>query len=80
MKLKILAFGITKDILGFQKKEVEIATGATVAALKDLLEADFPELKKLRSYFIAVDSEYADDDLILAQEHEIAIIPPVSGG
>ncbi|WP_261511733.1 MoaD/ThiS family protein [Chryseobacterium paludis] len=80
MILKILAFGITKDIFGTSEKEIEINEGANIKALKELLEEDFPELKKLKSYFIAVDDEYAEDDQVVAISNEIAIIPPVSGG
>ncbi|UTX48280.1 MoaD/ThiS family protein [Chryseobacterium sp. MA9] len=80
MILKILAFGITKDIFGTSEKEIEINEGASVKALKELLEKDFPELKRLKSYFIAVDDEYAEDDQIVTVSNEIAIIPPVSGG
>ncbi|WP_223558542.1 MoaD/ThiS family protein [Chryseobacterium lathyri] len=80
MILKILAFGITKDIFGASEKEIEINEGANVNALKELLEKDFPELKKLKSYFIAVDDEYAENHQVLTVSNEIAIIPPVSGG
>ncbi|MFP7657208.1 MoaD/ThiS family protein [Chryseobacterium proteolyticum] len=44
------------------------------------MEKDFPELKKLKSYFIAIDDEYAEDNQIIEVSNEIAIIPPVSGG
>ncbi|ROH97711.1 MoaD/ThiS family protein [Chryseobacterium daecheongense] len=80
MILKILAFGITKDIFGTSEKEIEIHEGASVKALKELLEKDFPELKRLKSYFIAIDDEYAEEDQIITVSNEIAIIPPVSGG
>ncbi|GEJ46243.1 MoaD/ThiS family protein [Chryseobacterium sp. ON_d1] len=80
MILKILAFGITKDIFGTSEKEIEIHEGVSVKTLKELLEKDFPELKRLKSYFIAVDDEYAEDDQIITESNEIAIIPPVSGG
>ncbi|RLJ31532.1 molybdopterin synthase sulfur carrier subunit [Chryseobacterium sp. 7] len=80
MKLTILAFGITKDIFGTSEKEIEIHEGAHVKALKELLEKDFPVLKSLKSYFIAIDDEYAEDDQIITVSNEIAIIPPVSGG
>ena len=80
MTLKILAFGITKDILGATEKEIEINDGANVAELKELLEKDFPELKRLKSYFIAIDDEYAEDHQIITVSNELAIIPPVSGG
>ena len=80
MKLKILAFGITKDILGGAEKEIELTDEITVKGLKTKLESEFTELKRLRSYFIAVDDEYAEDDQVIISTNEVAIIPPVSGG
>ncbi|MDV7695531.1 MoaD/ThiS family protein [Chryseobacterium soli] len=80
MKLKILAFGITKDIFGTSEKEIEVDEGLTVSQLKNILEENFPGLKKLNSYFIAIDEEYAEEDQVITSTNEIAIIPPVSGG
>lgn len=80
MKIKILAFGIVKDIFGAPEKELEIPEGADVKVLKTVLEDRFPDLKKLRACFIAIDDEYAEDGDVLDVKQEIAIIPPVSGG
>lgn len=80
MKLKILAFGITKDIFGASEKELEVQDDLNIRQLKERLEEDFPSLIKLKSYFIAVNEEYAEDDQIIVNTDEIAIIPPVSGG
>ncbi|MDV2446199.1 molybdopterin synthase sulfur carrier subunit [Elizabethkingia anophelis] len=80
MKLKILAFGIAKDILGGTEKEIDLAEGITVQHLKAKLEDEYAELKHLKSYFIAVDDEYAENDQVIISTNEIAIIPPVSGG
>ncbi|OCA70415.1 molybdopterin synthase sulfur carrier subunit [Chryseobacterium contaminans] len=80
MKLKILAFGITKDIFGASEKELEIQDDLNVSQLKKRLEKDFPQLIKLKSYFIAVNEEYAEDGQIIVSTDEIAVIPPVSGG
>ncbi|MBP2617780.1 MoaD/ThiS family protein [Chryseobacterium jejuense] len=80
MKLKILAFGITKDIFGASEKKMEFQDDLNVSQLKERLEKDFPQLIKLKSYFIAVNEEYAEDNQIIIDTDEIAIIPPVSGG
>lgn len=80
MKLNVLAFGIAKDIFGASAVEVEMADAATVANLKATLEAQYPRLKQLTSFMIAVNNEYAETDSILQQRDEVAIIPPVSGG
>ena len=80
MKIKILAFGITKDILGASEKELEVQEGLNVIQLKEVLEKEFPQLVRLKSYFIAVNEEYAEDNQTITETDEIAIIPPVSGG
>jgi len=80
MKLNILAFGITKDILGAAEKEIVVMEGISVGQLSHILETDFPQLKQLKSFFIAVNEEYAEGDRIIESSDEIALIPPVSGG
>ena len=54
--------------------------GQTVAALRKELEDKHPALKGLRSLFIAVNGEYAEDAQSINANDEIALIPPVSGG
>jgi len=78
--VNILAFGIAKDIFSGSSIKLELPEGATVVSLKTALEQRYPRLKQLASYLLAVNNEYADDELLLGAADEIAIIPPVSGG
>lgn len=80
MKVNVLAFGIAKDIFGSSSIDVEVSEDATVGTLRTELEEQYPRLKKLSSFMIAVNNEYADTLHTLQQRDEIAIIPPVSGG
>jgi molybdopterin converting factor subunit 1 len=80
MKIKILAFGIAKDIFGGTSVNLELTNDATVYNLKYLLEQQYPRLKQLASYMVAVNNEYALPGDSLHERDEIAIIPPVSGG
>ncbi|MDO3641209.1 MAG: MoaD/ThiS family protein [Mucilaginibacter sp.] len=80
MKIKILAFGIAKDIFGSTSVNLEMANDSTVYNLKYLLEQQYPQLKQLASYMVAVNNEYALPGDSLHERDEIAIIPPVSGG
>lgn len=80
MKVKILAFGIVKDIFQAPEEELEIPKGSDVKALKAVLEDRFPDLKRLKAYFIALDDAYAEEGDIVDESQEIAVIPPVSGG
>jgi len=79
MKYTLKTFGITRDILGGREVDFEM-DGMKVGELKSELAARFPEMKSLNSLLIAVNNQYAADDLILAETDEIALIPPVSGG
>lgn len=78
-KYRIKAFGITKDLLGGRETFIEIK-GETVAELRAALNERYPQLLGLRSLFIAVNNDYADEDILLNPSDEIALIPPVSGG
>ena len=80
IKLKILAFGITKDILGASTIQIDLEQGATVADLKTHLIEQFPTMKDLNSLLIAVNNEYGDENLVLTERDDVALIPPVSGG
>jgi molybdopterin converting factor subunit 1 len=79
--MDVLLFGIAKDIIG--KSEFEVPQDnipKSVQELKEYLIKKFPDFGKLSSFAVAVNSEYAQDDVILKGSDEIAIIPPVSGG
>ncbi|MGA1581655.1 MAG: MoaD/ThiS family protein [Saprospiraceae bacterium] len=80
MKIHILAFGIAKDILGNSQAVLEVSEGTTIAGLKDILTATYPDFSRLRSLRIALNEEYQDDSRVLVAEDEVVIIPPVSGG
>ena len=80
MKLTILCFGITRDITGKGEIEFDIAEGGTVGDLKASLAAHFTGFATLRTYAVAVNGEYGDDNQILTAGDDIALIPPVSGG
>lgn len=78
-KYKVKAFGITKDLLGGREAIVE-TRGDTVGDLRLSLAEKYPQLSDLRSLYIAVNNDYAGDEIIITDSDEIALIPPVSGG
>lgn len=80
MKVSVLAFGVAKDIFGGSVIDLELPEQGTTGNLKQVLKKRYPRLKQLASYMVAVNSEYAQDEVILTDYDEIAIIPPVSGG
>ncbi|MGG6312132.1 molybdenum cofactor biosynthesis protein [Paenibacillus macerans] len=53
----------------------------TAALLKDALSEAYPSAANLISAsFVAVNQEYAAGDTLIAEQDEVALIPPVSGG
>jgi molybdopterin converting factor subunit 1 len=80
--MDVLLFGIAKDIVGESEFQINASNGIpkSVQELKDYMIKKFPDFGKLSSFAVAVNSEYAEDDVILNGNDEIAIIPPVSGG
>ena len=80
MIIDILAFGIAKDILGLSETTMHLEQNLTISELKSKLTERFPEFEKLRSFSLAVNQEYQEDDFMIKANDEIAIIPPVSGG
>lgn len=80
MNFQIIAFGITRDILGKRKLDYQTFETRTVADLLSQLRNDFPELARLTSMRIAVNEEYVKNDHRLSEGDEIVLIPPVSGG
>lgn len=80
MKVKILAFGIAKEILGSSSISMELNDDCGMSELKQSLEEKFPRLKQLSSFKIAINNHFASLDEVITESDEIAIIPPVSGG
>ena len=80
MKIQILFFGITTDLVGVSNIDIEVVEASTVAIFKDLLKEKHPQLENINSYAIAVNESYAIDELVLKENDVVAIIPPVSGG
>lgn len=80
MKLDILLFGITTDLVGTSHIELEVPTDSSVNDLKKVMVTEHPQLANIHTYAIAVNESYALDSTVLQEDDVVAIIPPVSGG
>src|SRR3954453_22267908 len=81
VRVTLRLFALARQRAGRAELALELPDGATVADLKRALAAGCPELAPLvPNVMIAVDSEYAGDDVAIAPGAEVAVIPPVSGG
>jgi molybdopterin converting factor small subunit len=80
MKVKLVAFGIAREILQNGHHVLETRDNPTIAEVKTILIEQFPEFAKLRSLRFAVNEDYQDDTFLISANDEVVIIPPVSGG
>lgn len=80
MNIKIVAFGIAKDILNGRELAMTVEDGATVADVKNQLKEEFPDFQKLVKFSLAVGEEYREDDFVIGANQEVIVIPPVAGG
>jgi molybdopterin synthase sulfur carrier subunit len=80
VNLTVALFGIAREIVGKPSLEMSVPAGQSAAGLLAELRAQYPALAGLRSLAVAVNNEYAAEDVALHERDEIALIPPVSGG
>ncbi|WP_456423396.1 MoaD/ThiS family protein [Lutibacter sp.] len=80
MQIQLLFFGIATDLVGENTIHYNLQEKTHIKELKEALKLAYPNLKNINEFAIAVNEEYANDDLILKNGDVVAIIPPVSGG
>lgn len=76
----IKCFGIARDLFESDEITVDHTSINTVADLRLFLNKMNVQLSSVKTYFIAINQEYADENQQISSADEIAIIPPVSGG
>jgi len=81
MQVRILFFGMLKDLVGQGDELITVPENATVGDLLSHLERRAPRLKDMMaSIAMSVNQEYAGPDVKLKHGDEVALLPPVSGG
>lgn len=79
MQVRVLFFGVLKELLRSNGGAVTLPEGATVAELMERVRtnAEHPVWQALA---VAVNREYANPAVVLHEGDEVALLPPVSGG
>jgi MoaE-MoaD fusion protein len=79
--IKVLFFGILRDMTGQSECELELAPGTTAAGVFDHFAAQFPVMETARhSTMVARNQEFSKPEAVLRDGDEVALLPPVSGG
>ncbi len=81
MRVRVLFFGMLKDIVGRSEELLEISAGDTLGDVFSAYAKRFETLRQTRSsILLARNHEFAKPETVLTDNDEIAFLPPVSGG
>ena len=81
MTVKVLFFGLLKDITGRAEDRLDLGDGARLEGVFRHYAELFPRLGEMaRSIVLARNQEFAELSSPLADGDEVAFLPPVSGG
>jgi molybdopterin converting factor subunit 1 len=88
MRVRLLYFGVLREMASGPEETVELAEGATVGELIEILRGRTSNNSTgkgadeglWRSLAVAVNREYASINVVLREGDEVALLPPVSGG
>jgi molybdopterin converting factor subunit 1 len=81
MHVRVLFFGMLKDLAGRADDSLDLPDGSAVRDLLTHYEERIPRLaQSLPSIALAVNQQYASADTVLHAGDEVALLPPVSGG
>jgi molybdopterin converting factor subunit 1 len=81
VRVKVLFFGMLKDIVGRAEDHIEVADDARLESVFTRYARQFPRLTDLESSIVlACNQEFCDRSVAIREGDEIAFLPPVSGG
>ncbi|MBT4692912.1 MAG: MoaD/ThiS family protein [Planctomycetaceae bacterium] len=81
MTLEIKLFAAAAQAIDNDHIRVACETPVTIPVLKLLLLEQYPSLESILPYCrFAVDHEFISEQYAITPDHELALIPPVSGG
>jgi molybdopterin synthase catalytic subunit len=81
LRVRVLFFGAAREIARSAEIELELRAPSNASSALEEVLARYPELRRFgRSLLLAVNQEYAREDLEVHEGDELALFPPVSGG
>ena len=81
MKIRVLFFGVVKDLAGKPGETVDLPEGARVREVLSYYARTAPGIQPMvPSLAISVNREYSGADRVLLEGDEVGLLPPVSGG
>lgn len=81
MNLDVRFFALYRERAGANTHQLQLPEGSTVADLTDEVRRLFPKLAPPDvQIVVAVNTDYAEPEIVLREGDDVCLIPPVSGG
>jgi molybdopterin converting factor subunit 1 len=81
LRIRVLFFGLLKDICGHTEELLELPDGATIGSAFEHYAQLFPRLREMAaSIVLARNHEFSKASETVSDGDEVAFLPPVSGG
>jgi molybdopterin converting factor subunit 1 len=81
VRIRVLFFGVLRDIVGLKETSLEVPEGGRLAWVFESYATRFPRLKEMSaSIVLARNQQFATPADALSEGDEVAFLPPVSGG
>lgn len=81
MRVRVLFFGVLKDLAGKAGESLELPDSTLVRDLLEHYAQQLPHLNEsLAALAVAVNQQYVGPETVLRPNDEVALLPPVSGG
>jgi molybdopterin converting factor subunit 1 len=81
VRIRVLFFGVLRDIVGQREDFLEVPEGGRLESVFELYAGRFPRLRGMAaSVVLALNQEFSTPSAPLAEGDEVAFLPPVSGG
>lgn len=80
MQIKVLLFGVLKDLASVSTQTISLPDDATVREVVEYFRTSWGQPAVLSSIAVAVNQEYSTLATPLRPGDEVALLPPVSGG
>ncbi|MFB3826208.1 MAG: molybdenum cofactor biosynthesis protein MoaE [Bryobacteraceae bacterium] len=81
MQVRVLFFGMLRELAGGAEQRLDVADGATMGDVFEACAARFPRMREMASSIVlARNQEFSRPGDAVREGDEIALLPPVSGG
>jgi len=79
--IKVLFFAVSKDISGKSEAELSVKSRISYIDLKEIICENFGLSLIKQNIILALNQDYCEEgDLVLKDNDELAVIPPLSAG